>query len=76
MLGMSQMFWFAVLVVLYSMEKKTHCSCEVCGLGNVKLYAHKATHCHYTAKPAELPLFVAQLWQGDRKSNQSPRPGP
>lgn len=24
-------------------------------MGDVKIHAHKATHCHYTAKPAKLP---------------------
>lgn len=36
-------------------KKKYNCSSEARGLEDVKIYAHKATHCYYTAKPAELP---------------------
>lgn len=50
------MFWLTAVAVLHSFGgKKYNCSSEVRGLGDIKIHAYKATHCHYTAKPAELP---------------------
>lgn len=52
------MFWFTALVVLYSMGgKKYNYTSDVRGLGDGRIHTHKATHCHYSVQPAELPLL-------------------
>lgn len=51
------MFWFTALLVLYSIGKTYNCRSGVCGLEDGKIHAYKATHCHYNAQPAELPLL-------------------
>lgn len=41
-------YQLTTLAVLYDITKK--CWSEVCGLRDVKIHAHKATHCHYSAQ--------------------------